>query len=85
MGEKAKVQLIRDSKKDIELSITELQKNPLNYTQVGNLCFFPKEDRTKGFIQDVSAYIYMLASCAFVSKLSIIMLEKCHNCLDFTF
>lgn len=36
LGEKAKAQLIRDSKKDIELSITELQKNPLNYTQV---CF----------------------------------------------
>ena len=35
LGEKAKAQLIRDSKKDIELSITELQKNPLNYTQVG--------------------------------------------------
>ncbi|KDP31346.1 hypothetical protein JCGZ_11722 [Jatropha curcas] len=37
LGEKAKVQLIRDSKKDIELSITELQKNPLNYTQVSVL------------------------------------------------
>ncbi|KAM1340472.1 hypothetical protein TB2_039155 [Malus domestica] len=34
LGEKAKAQLIRDSKKDIELCITELQKNPLNYTQV---------------------------------------------------
>lgn len=34
LGEKAKAQLIRDSKKDIELSMTELQKNPLNYTQV---------------------------------------------------
>lgn len=34
LGEKAKAQLVRDSKKDIELSITELQKNPLNYTQV---------------------------------------------------
>ncbi|GAB4845399.1 hypothetical protein Ancab_038806 [Ancistrocladus abbreviatus] len=37
LGEKAKVQLIRDSKKDIELCITELQKNPLNYTQVSVL------------------------------------------------
>ncbi|XP_042496767.1 ATP synthase subunit gamma, mitochondrial [Macadamia integrifolia] len=37
LGEKAKAQLIRDSKKDIELSITELQKNPLNYTQVAVL------------------------------------------------
>ncbi|XP_062030591.1 ATP synthase subunit gamma, mitochondrial [Rosa rugosa] len=34
LGEKAKAQLIRDSKKDIELNITELQKNPLNYAQV---------------------------------------------------
>ncbi|KAK4395790.1 ATP synthase subunit gamma, mitochondrial [Sesamum angolense] len=34
LGEKGKAQLVRDSKKDIELSITELQKNPLNYTQV---------------------------------------------------
>ncbi|GLT87109.1 hypothetical protein SLE2022_052080 [Rubroshorea leprosula] len=37
LGEKAKVQLVRDSKKNIELSITELQKNPLNYTQVSVL------------------------------------------------
>jgi len=34
LGEKAKAQLIRDSKKDIVLNITELQKNPLNYSQV---------------------------------------------------
>lgn len=34
LGEKAKAQLLRDSKKDIELVLTELQKNPLNYTQV---------------------------------------------------
>uniref|UniRef100_A0A0V0I3D5 ATP synthase subunit gamma n=2 Tax=Solanum TaxID=4107 RepID=A0A0V0I3D5_SOLCH len=34
LGEKAKAQLVRDSKKDIELVMTELQKNPLNYTQV---------------------------------------------------
>ncbi|KAL5544618.1 hypothetical protein UlMin_008402 [Ulmus minor] len=37
LGEKAKAQLIRDSRKNIELSITELQKNPLNYTQVSVL------------------------------------------------
>ncbi|CBI15122.3 hypothetical protein AAG906_001430 [Vitis piasezkii] len=37
LGEKAKAQLMRDSKKDIELCITELQKNPLNYTQVSVL------------------------------------------------
>ncbi|KAF8389355.1 hypothetical protein HHK36_026049 [Tetracentron sinense] len=37
MGEKAKAQLVRDSKKDIEISITEVQKNPLNYTQVSVL------------------------------------------------
>ncbi|VFQ67255.1 unnamed protein product [Cuscuta campestris] len=34
LGEKAKAQLLRDSKKDIHLVMTELQKNPLNYTQV---------------------------------------------------
>lgn len=34
LGEKAKVQLVRDSRKDIEISVTELQKNPLNFTQV---------------------------------------------------
>ncbi|KAK2663367.1 hypothetical protein Ddye_001941 [Dipteronia dyeriana] len=34
LGEKAKAQLIRDSKKDMEVNITELQKHPLNYTQV---------------------------------------------------
>ncbi|KAK3198764.1 hypothetical protein Dsin_022179 [Dipteronia sinensis] len=33
LGEKANAQLIRDSK-DIEVSITELQKHPLKYTQV---------------------------------------------------
>ncbi|CAH9119643.1 unnamed protein product [Cuscuta europaea] len=33
LEEKAKAQLLRDSKKDIELVMTELQKNPLNYTQ----------------------------------------------------
>ncbi|XP_058102195.1 ATP synthase subunit gamma, mitochondrial-like [Magnolia sinica] len=37
LGEKAKAQMVRDSKKDIEMSITELQKNPLNYTQVSVL------------------------------------------------
>ncbi|CAA2959640.1 ATP synthase subunit gamma, mitochondrial [Olea europaea subsp. europaea] len=37
LGEKAKAQLVRDSKQNIELCITELQKNPLNYTQVSVL------------------------------------------------
>ncbi|KAK3037956.1 hypothetical protein RJ639_030661, partial [Escallonia herrerae] len=37
LGEKAKAQLIRDSRNFIELSITELQKNFLNYTQVSVL------------------------------------------------
>lgn len=39
LGEKAKAQMVRDSKKDILLTISELQKNPLNYTQV-RLCIF---------------------------------------------
>ncbi|KAJ9550361.1 hypothetical protein OSB04_014406 [Centaurea solstitialis] len=34
LGEKAKAQLVRDSKSHIELTMTELQKNFLNYTQV---------------------------------------------------
>ncbi|KAM7267732.1 hypothetical protein ACFE04_009898 [Oxalis oulophora] len=37
VGEKAKAQLIRDSKKDIEMNINELQKLPLNYTQISSL------------------------------------------------
>lgn len=37
LGEKGKVQLIRDSKENIEINITELQKNPVNYTQVSVL------------------------------------------------
>ncbi|CAK7323236.1 unnamed protein product [Dovyalis caffra] len=37
LGEKAKAQLIRDSKKNIAICMTELQKNPLNYTQVSVL------------------------------------------------
>ncbi|KAK4568026.1 hypothetical protein RGQ29_003689 [Quercus rubra] len=37
VGEKAKAQLIRDSRNHIDISITELQKNPLNYTQVSVL------------------------------------------------
>ncbi|GMY15519.1 ATP synthase subunit gamma, mitochondrial [Fagus crenata] len=36
VGEKSKAQLMRDTK-DIEISITELQKNALNYTQVSVL------------------------------------------------
>lgn len=34
LGEKGKVQLIRDSKRSIEMTVSELQKNPINYTQV---------------------------------------------------
>lgn len=37
LGEKGKVQLMRDSRNSIELNVTELQKNPLNYTQVSVL------------------------------------------------
>ncbi|KAK3440309.1 hypothetical protein EUGRSUZ_B00589 [Eucalyptus grandis] len=37
VGEKAKVQLIRDSRKHIHLTISELTKIPLNYTQVSVL------------------------------------------------
>ncbi|KAG1347806.1 ATP synthase subunit gamma, mitochondrial [Cocos nucifera] len=37
LGEKGKVQMVRDSKNSIEMTITELQKNPLNYTQISVL------------------------------------------------
>jgi len=37
LGEKGKVQLLRDSRNSIEMTVTELQKNPINYTQV---CFY---------------------------------------------
>ncbi|KAF8037408.1 hypothetical protein BT93_B0341 [Corymbia citriodora subsp. variegata] len=37
VGDKAKVQLVRDSRKDIHLAITELPKIPVNYTQVSVL------------------------------------------------
>ncbi|XP_019706985.1 ATP synthase subunit gamma, mitochondrial isoform X3 [Elaeis guineensis] len=37
LGEKGKVQMVRDSKNSIEMTITEVQKNPVNYTQVSVL------------------------------------------------
>jgi F-type H+-transporting ATPase subunit gamma len=37
LGEKGKVQLVRDSRNSIEMTITELQKNPINYTQIAVL------------------------------------------------
>jgi F-type H+-transporting ATPase subunit gamma len=37
LGEKGRAQLVRDSKKSIALTLTEIQKNPLNYTQVSVL------------------------------------------------
>ncbi|XP_072972991.1 ATP synthase subunit gamma, mitochondrial-like [Typha angustifolia] len=37
LGEKGKVQMVRDSKNNIEMTITELQKNPINYTQISVL------------------------------------------------
>ncbi|XP_062205801.1 ATP synthase subunit gamma, mitochondrial-like isoform X2 [Phragmites australis] len=37
LGEKGKVQLIRDSRKSIEMTVSELQKNPINYTQTAVL------------------------------------------------
>ncbi|KAL6645535.1 hypothetical protein ACP70R_017143 [Stipagrostis hirtigluma subsp. patula] len=37
LGEKGKVQLVRDSKESIEMTISELQKNPINYTQIAML------------------------------------------------
>ncbi|XP_010259911.1 PREDICTED: ATP synthase subunit gamma, mitochondrial-like [Nelumbo nucifera] len=54
LGEKAKAQLVRDSKKDIEISITELQKNPLNYTQVSVLA----DDILKNVEYDVLRIVF---------------------------
>ncbi|KAK6128158.1 hypothetical protein DH2020_038098 [Rehmannia glutinosa] len=54
LGEKAKAQLVRDSKKDIELAITELQKNPLNYTQVAVLA----DDILKNVEYDALRIVY---------------------------
>lgn len=54
LGEKAKAQLTRDSKKDIELAITELQKNPLNYTQVAVLA----DDILKNVEYDALRIVY---------------------------
>lgn len=54
LGEKAKAQLLRDSKKNIELAITELQKNPLNYTQVSVLA----DDILKNVEYDALRIVY---------------------------
>ncbi|KAA8542546.1 hypothetical protein F0562_023698 [Nyssa sinensis] len=54
VGEKAKAQLVRDSKKDIEICITELQKNPLNYTQISVLA----DDILKNVEYDALRIVY---------------------------
>ncbi|KAJ8458477.1 hypothetical protein OPV22_031403 [Ensete ventricosum] len=54
LGEKGKVQLARDSKNSIEMNITELQKNPLNYTQVSVLA----DDILKNVEYDALRIIY---------------------------
>ncbi|KAG6745886.1 hypothetical protein POTOM_050396 [Populus tomentosa] len=54
LGEKAKVQLIRDSKKSITICMTELQKNPLNYTQVSVLA----DDILKNVEYDALRIVY---------------------------
>ncbi|KAH6755818.1 gamma subunit of Mt ATP synthase [Perilla frutescens var. hirtella] len=54
LGEKAKAQLVRDSKKNIELCMTDLQKNPLNYTQVAVLA----DDILKNVEYDALRIVY---------------------------
>ncbi|THU46572.1 hypothetical protein C4D60_Mb09t06350 [Musa balbisiana] len=54
LGEKGKVQLVRDSKNSIEMNVTELQKNPLNYTQVSVLA----DDILKNMEYDALRIIY---------------------------
>ena len=54
LGEKGKVQLVRDSKNSIEMNFTELQKNPLNYTQVSVLA----DDILKNVEYDALRIVY---------------------------
>ncbi|XBJ16043.1 hypothetical protein VPH35_007771 [Triticum aestivum] len=51
LGEKGKVQLIRDSRKHIEMTVSELQKNPINYTQV-----MEKESESGGKVGQLDSY-----------------------------
>ncbi|KAL6276680.1 hypothetical protein ACE6H2_020281 [Prunus campanulata] len=51
LGEKAKAQLIRGSKKDIELCLTELPKNSLNYTQI-----VERESESGGRLGELDSY-----------------------------
>ncbi|MFS8025199.1 putative H(+)-transporting two-sector ATPase [Helianthus anomalus] len=64
LGEKGKAQLIRDSKKDIELIMTELQKNFLNYTQASW--------RTVGSSRAKVKFEDLLASSKEVSRVSVL-------------
>ncbi|XP_020257580.1 ATP synthase subunit gamma, mitochondrial-like [Asparagus officinalis] len=54
LGEKGKVQLLRDSRKNIHMNVTELQKNPLNYTQVSVLA----DDILKNVEYDALRIVY---------------------------
>ncbi|WOL14459.1 ATP synthase subunit gamma, mitochondrial [Canna indica] len=54
LGEKGKVQMVRDSKNSIEMNITEVQKNPLNYTQVSVLA----DDILKNVEYDALRIVY---------------------------
>ncbi|KAL9685582.1 hypothetical protein QQ045_023033 [Rhodiola kirilowii] len=58
LGEKAKAQLIRDSKKDIEIIITELQKNPLNYTHPATQVSVLADDILKNVEFDALRIVY---------------------------
>lgn len=71
LGEKAKVQLIRDSRKNIELSIAELQKNPLNYTQVSALA----DEILKNVEFDALRIVYnkFVSAVSFVPSLSTVL------------
>ncbi|PQP99055.1 ATP synthase subunit gamma mitochondrial [Prunus yedoensis var. nudiflora] len=51
LREKAKAQLIRGSKKDIELCLTELPKNSLNYTQI-----VERESESGGRLGELDSY-----------------------------
>ncbi|KAJ3673100.1 hypothetical protein LUZ60_006474 [Juncus effusus] len=71
LGEKGKVQLVRDSKNSIEMSVSELQKNPINYTQVSVLA----DDILKNVEFDALRVVYnkFQSVVAFIPTISTIL------------
>lgn len=59
VGEKARAIMFRDSKNDIVLSVTELNKNPLNYAQVGYLLIVRSITSSPQSIRSRAMYYYL--------------------------